>query len=312
MPPEGGPELAGSGAAETSLAGTRASRFTAPPRGRIARSAPDDWPRFPCGADKNPLTPHGFYDATCDPTILDGWRRRWPNALWGVPTGDPIGAVVLDIDVKRPEANGYDTLDALGIGVLPDTPLAHTRSGGLHVYFVRPPGGLRNTGGARGCGIGPGLDWRGDGGYVILPPSAGYSWDRHKNFETVSLTAVPTILVPRIKLVAETERPSRPVERIPGLSPYAEVALDAAARAIGSAPPGQQEITLNAEAFSIGTLAGAGAIPVDFARKVLIWAARQMRDYDPTRPWRLGEIEFKVNRSFNDGMRHPRRTRHAG
>jgi hypothetical protein len=31
-----------------------------------------------------------------------------------------------------------------------------------------------------------------------------------------------------------------------------------------------------------------------------------MRDHDPARPWRLGEVEFKVNRAFNDGTRQPR------
>jgi len=39
---------------------------------------------------------------------------------------------------------------------------------------------------------------------------------------------------------------------------------------------------------------------------VLLWAARQMRDHDPARPWLLAEVEFKVNRAFNDGMRNPR------
>ena len=68
---------------------------------------------------------------------------------------------------------------------------------------------------------------------------------------------------------------------------------------------------MNGEAFSIGTLAGAGGISADFALKVMIWAARQMRDHDPRRPWRLGEIEHKINRAFNDGMRRPRERTHA-
>ena len=43
-------------------------------------------------------------------------------------------------------------------------------------------------------------------------------------------------------------------------------------------------------------LAGAAGISADFAKKMLIRAARQMRDHDPQRPWRVGEIDFKVTR----------------
>ena len=92
------------------------------------------WPAFPCHpGTKRPLTVHGLHDASTDPTVLTDWWRRWPDAWIGVPTGEAIGAVVLDIDVKQPAANGYDTLDDLGFGILPDAPMAHTTSGGLHV-----------------------------------------------------------------------------------------------------------------------------------------------------------------------------------
>ena len=60
--------------------------------------------------------------------------------------------------------------------------------------------------------------------------------------------------------------------------------------------------------FGIGTLAGAAAIPADFARRALIWAARQVRDFDHGRPWRAAELENKVNRAFEDGLHYPRQT----
>src|SRR5262249_10527043 len=156
---------------------------------------------------------------------------------------------------------------------------------------IRPENGLRNTAGARGRGIGPGLDWRGDGGYVIMPSAgSGYRWGQW-TFDNCSPKRVPETVLPKIKLAAQSAHPRRPVERGPGLATYAEAALDKAARAIIGAPAGEQETTLNAECFSIGTLAGAGGIPADFAKRVLIWAARQMRNYDPRRPWHVGEIE---------------------
>ena len=57
---------------------------------------------------------------------------------------------------------------------------------------------------------------------------------------------------------------------------------------------------------SFGTLAGAGAIPSGFAFRTLLWAAGKMSSYDPRRPWTSSEIENKVARAFNDGMRQPR------
>jgi Bifunctional DNA primase/polymerase, N-terminal len=231
------------------------------------------------------------------------------NALIGVPTGRANGFVVLDLDVKN-AVNGLDTLADLGFAILPDTPMVHTASGGLHLYFEPPASPeIRNTGGARGRGIGPGLDWRGEGGFVIVPSSGnGYCWDPQWNPETAALAPVPTALLPRKPERRSTARPVRPVI---GLSPYAEAALDSACRHIMSAQAGEQEVTMHRECFSIGTLAGAGAIPTNLTRRTLIWAAHQMPDHDPRRPWRAHEIEAKVNRAFDEGMRHPREARRA-
>jgi putative DNA primase/helicase len=273
------------------------------------------WPVFPCVPDgprrKQPLTPHGFLDASREEAQIREWWWRYPNALIGVPTGRPIGADVLDVDVKYHDRNGFDTLAALGQAVLPDTPMAHTASGGLHLYFRLPDHvEIGCTEGEKGRGIGRGLDWRGVGGFVIVPsPGSGYSWDPHWNFDTVALAPVPVGLSPR-----EPERPAaaaRPVRPTAGLSPYAEAALDSAARRIIAAPAGEQEVTINGECFAIGTLAGAGAIPADFALDVLLFAARQARDYDPRHPWRAHELQRKVDRAFNAGVRHSRERRRA-
>jgi Bifunctional DNA primase/polymerase, N-terminal len=228
---------------------------------------------------------------------------RWPSALIGVPVGRSRGFVVLDVDVKD-DAYGFDTLAELGFAILSNTPMVHTASGGLHLYFATPDGPeVRNTAGGRGSGIGAGLDWRGEGGYVIAPsPGSGYRWDPHWNLDSVPLASVPTALLPREPKRPATTRPVRPAA---GLSPYAETALDRACRRIIGAPAGEQEITLNSEAYAIGTLAGAAVIPADFARRALIWAARQIPDYDQRHAWRGSEIERKINRGFSDGMHHP-------
>lgn len=293
--------------------------MTAPdmtPLNAALRYADFGWPVFPCQwqgqGRKRPLTEHGLKDATTDTAILTGWWTSQPEALIGVPTGESIALVVLDIDRKEGGPDGLVTLGQIDCPILPLTPTVHTASGGMHLYFRRPEGGLRNTNSDRGRGIGCGLDWRGDGGYVILPsPGSGYRWDRRLHFGRYKPVPVPGTLLPKERSAQEWSKTERPVSPVIGLSRYAEAALDAAARAIINAPCGEQEATLNSESFGIGTLAGAGGVPADFAKKVLVWAARQMRDHDPGRPWRPGEVEFKVARAFADGMRHPRDGRHA-
>jgi hypothetical protein len=251
-----------------------------------------------------------LHAATRDETQIRDWWHRWPNALIGVPTGRASGFVALDVDLKG-EAFGLDTLAELGFAILPDTAMVHTTSGGLHLYFrALDYPEIRNTAGAKGRGIGPGLDWRGDGGYVVVPsPVSGYHWDPHWNLDTAPLAPVPTELVPRVP--ARLPIAAQPVRPETGLSPYAEAALDGACRRILAASDGEQEQTVNGEVFSIGTLAGAGAIPSEFARRTLQRAARWMPDYDPSHPWRAAEIERKVNHAFDDGMRSPRMARRA-
>jgi hypothetical protein len=256
----------------------------------------------PAKVQKKPRTPRGFHDASRDPTVIKRWWSCWPDAAIGMPTGAPSGRVVLDIDVKDEAANGFDSLADLGFSILPETAMAHTISGGVHAHFDPAGRELRCSTGL----IGPGLDVRGDGGFVVLPtPGTGYMWDPVCGPDT-PLAPAPDWLWP--------VRPSRPVYHGPlpvskGLSRYGEAAIEAACNAIFRAPDGAQESTLNAESFSIGTLAGAGALPAEIALDALLRAGNAMPDYDPALPWRPEEIDYKVCRAFNAGLAHPREAR---
>jgi hypothetical protein len=268
------------------------------------------WRVFPCQWEgttrKRPLISGGFRGASTERGQIERWWRRWPLALIGLPTGRPSSVVVLDVD-RKGGVNGFDTLDELGAAILPVTPMAHTASGGLHLYFRAPEREIRNTAGARGRGLGPGLDIRGDGGYVILAvPGSGYRWDPICHLGNTPIAPLPAWAAPR-KIVAPglIKDASRP--RVRGLSPYAEAALDTAVRRIIGADNGEQEATLNGEAFAIGMLAGADGIPPDFARDVLIWAAEQLVSYDPRRPWRARQAQAKAERAFAAGVCSPRR-----
>jgi hypothetical protein len=155
-------------------------------------------PVFPCKPrGKEPLTAHGFKDATTDAAVITEWWRMWPNANIAVPTGSVSGLLVLDLD---PRNGGPTDRDGLieQFGPLPETAEVITGGDGRHLYFQHPGGTMRN---ALATGtdhkpmcrpthpdyrlpktLAPGIDLKGDGGYVVVPPSlhpvgVQYRWD---------------------------------------------------------------------------------------------------------------------------------------
>jgi hypothetical protein len=259
--------------------------------------AAQGWPVFPCRRDKTPFTHNGHLDASTDPVeVRRSWRRNPGSVLIGSPTG--FGFVVLDIDVRE-DRDGFATLARLlGSTALPETLTAATPSGGRHLYFDVPDPPIRNTAGERGRGIGAGLDWRGLGGYVILPaPGTGYEW-----VAELPLAPVPEALLPKPAPIPLIGTPASCSE----LSDYGEAALRSAAAKILSAPDGEQEATLNGEAYSIGRLAGAGGVPAELALEILLMAGKGMPSHRAGQPWRDDQVEEKVRRAFAQGMAVPR------
>ena len=131
--------------------------------------AEDGIPVFPCKpGGKAPLTERGHLDATTDRRQIHAWWNRWPNANIAVPTGARSGFFVVDVDK---DSWGFGTLDALEerFGELPPTRTVKTGRDGMHYYFRYPDDGtvIPNSSGR----LGPGIDIRGEGGYVLIPPS---------------------------------------------------------------------------------------------------------------------------------------------
>ena len=127
-------------------------------------------PVFPCApGGKQPVTGQGFKNATTDLAQVQAWWHRFPAANIGMPTGAASGAVVVDVDVHGP-VNGYDALNrADRAGLVSGWGLAaRSASGGLHLYFPATEGVEQRSWQAGRAAI----DFRGDGGYIIVPPSA--------------------------------------------------------------------------------------------------------------------------------------------
>jgi hypothetical protein len=125
-------------------------------------------PVFPCRpGGKQPLTRRGYIEATTDPRKIHLWWKRWPEANIGVPTGGRSGVLALDVD---PDKGGEESLTHLedSHDTLPETRTHSTGSGGMHYLFEYPEGsGIRNS----TSKLAEGLDVRGEGGYIIVPPS---------------------------------------------------------------------------------------------------------------------------------------------
>src|SRR5262249_12137895 len=121
-------------------------------------------PVFPCRCiDKRPLTDNGFKDASADSEQVRRWWQQWPRSYVGVPTGDKF--VVIDLDLQHQEALAW--LEANRVR-LPLTRTHATKSGGRHLLF-KPNSKV----GCTTSKLGPHIDTRGLGGYVIWWPACG-------------------------------------------------------------------------------------------------------------------------------------------
>jgi len=130
------------------------------------------YPVFPCApGGKTPITKHGCKDATTDEARITAWWQKHPNANIGLATA---GLIVVDVDgAENPwladQPDRRQTLCA--------APLSLTPSGGRHHVFRQPDG--KSWGNSSGK-LAPKVDTRGNGGYIVAPPSVvdgkAYRW----------------------------------------------------------------------------------------------------------------------------------------
>ena len=130
---------------------------------------------FPClPGQKEPATPRGCKDASKNPDMVRHWWGLEPRCNVAIATGAASGIFVVDVDGVDAELE-LRRLEAAH-GALPTTVDVITARG-RHLYFKVPDTPVRNSAGR----IAPGIDVRGDGGYVLAPPSIhpsgrAYAW----------------------------------------------------------------------------------------------------------------------------------------
>jgi hypothetical protein len=227
------------------------------------------WAVFPIAANKKtPLTKRGFKDATTDPhTIATLFATRCNLAI---ATGH--GLCVLDIDVRN-DKGGEATLQEWEShhAPLPRTYTVKTWSGGAHYYF-RCPAKTPSR-----IALGPGIDVRADGGYVLAPPSV-IETHPYQVADDVPVVELPTWL--HEKIVTATPR-----------------VFQLAFNAQGQIPRGQQDDQLHKLACSLT----AKGMPVPLVRAALHTALTACPQ-DPAAPftesdvdrWMAGAVKFSA------------------
>jgi hypothetical protein len=261
------------------------------------------WHVFPLGPkSKKPLpNSNGFYGATTNPeTIKRLWTQSDRNI--GIRTGAPSGFWVLDIDGDEGEAS----LRALELrhGRLPPTPEAITGGGGRHLSF-KYTGPVSNS----AKKMAPGLDVRGDGGYVVAPPSIHES-GRAYAWSVDSVATLPTAPAWLLELARKKPTPPTITQRAittirPGSSgAYGRAALDRECAALAAmAPNSGRNCALNLAAFRLGQLVAGGRLERDQVYAGLIDAChRNGLIHDDG----MAAVQATIRSGGRAGMKHPR------
>jgi hypothetical protein len=225
---------------------------------------------FPCRPQaKEPAVARGFHAATTD---LETIRRLWRDGdrNIGIRTGLASAAWVLDVDGE----DGRASLRALEAqhGMLPPTWKSLTARGS-HIWFQCNSPIPSSIG-----RVGAGIDVRGDGGYVLAPPSIHpsgrtYAWSGDSADD---LANAPDWLLQlaRKKLEPTISERALASMRRHGCRPdaYGRAALDRECALLSATASGGRNHALNRAAFALFRLVAGGELDRDHVLERLIRA----------------------------------------
>lgn len=220
---------------------------------------------------------------------LNSWSTHHAyNA--GIATGAVSGVFVLDLD----SAEAIAEAERRG---LPDT-LAVDTANGRHVYFRHPGTPIGNR-----AKFLPGMDIRGDGGYVAAPGSVHpdgpvYSWRNPPGL--FELADAPQWLFDALAKPEKVATPKPAISKANGsASAYSEAALDGILSDLRRAPEGERNEALNKAAFRCGQIDAASGINAEQAHRLLRATALAI-GLDES------EIEPTIESGWTDGRANPR------
>jgi hypothetical protein len=256
------------------------------------------WPVFPLvPRGKLPLIAkrdggNGLHDATVDLGVVFQWWGRWPTANIGLRTGIRFDVVDIDGQEGLESLNQYRADRPMTWG-----PESETGGGGWHLLHL--PSGAGNR-----AGILPHVDYRGDGGYAVAPPSVHpsgcrYCWAVGAG-PTEQMEPLPDWLRELVLPPSPPPRRPLPLNRPGRLTAYAQRALESELGRVALAPVGSRNDTLNRAAFALGQLVAGGVLDLDVVLSSLLEAALRAG---------LGETESErsIASGVRSGARSPRR-----
>lgn len=209
---------------------------------------------------------NGCKDAVSDPNQVRVWWTRYPHANIGLATGQ--GLTVIDIDEKA----GRDGLRhwrelCKQLEINPQTMFARTPTGGYHLYYITHQP-IPNSAGR----LAEGVDVRGDGGYVVAPPSirhiGAYRWGKIER-----MAELPDCLVNMlIRSASVPEHGCSATVNIKVSDRYVRAAIAGCLAEIRAARDGEKHYKLIRNAYKIGQIVGAGwaALTREMAEAMLI------------------------------------------
>lgn len=177
---------------------------------------------------KHPIPSNGHKAATTDLDQVHAWWNQFPLANVGLATGDASGCWALDVDLRD---GGITNFEQFRSGRPCPAVEQKTGSGGRHLIFALDDqaGEIRNR-----VNVLPGVDVRGEGGYIIVAPSnhalgSTYEWIAGSSPFDSNLRGAPTwlleLVLAEVPGGAASACPSAPPSRVEsGPLPRGEIA----------------------------------------------------------------------------------------
>jgi len=247
-------------------------------------------------AGKHPLVRRGLYEATTDGRKIRGWWRKWRSANLGIATGAGSGIAVIDIDLP-------DALSSLAqlAGKLDVTLTGLTGGGGVHLIYRCSDENLGNSAG-RLPGIDedlPGIDLRGNGGYIVAPPSdhrcgSSYEW---LNADAEVVDAPEWLKQPRREAI--DPGPISPAQFEGDGTAYGLAVLRDELDSLRASQVGTRNHMLNRTTFILAQLVAGGELAGQAVRAAALSTALGIG---------LDEAESRqtIDSAFDAGLRQPR------
>lgn len=261
-----------------------------------------NWAVFPVDAEsKRPLTPHGCKDAKKDVGAIKHWWKKWPNANVGIATGSVSNLIVIDEDIDREkDINGYQSVfqwEKVN-GSLPETITAITGRGGYHLYFQYSGTDIGNR-----AGLIEGVDVRGEGGYVVAPPSihpngTEYQWEYPpEEYRAAELNETVR------KLLSAGKTETKEAFRLPSKIPSGERNSTLFRHACSLQAQGMSDEAIRAAIIAVNNTQCDAPLPPEeidqIVSSALTYQKGELKTINAAGEWREPQIVYKLDKDGN-------------